>query len=108
VNLWLTIVAMGIVTYAIRLSLLVFVNHALLPQAARDALRYVMPAVLLAIILPAVLYVGEDESLSISLGNERLLAAAFAAAVAWLTRNVWLTVATGMPALWLLQWAVWA
>ncbi len=104
-NLWLTVLAMGVVTYAIRLSLLVFVSHTLLPQAARGALRYVMPAVLLAIILPAVLYVGDDESLSISLGNERLLAAAFAAAVAWLTRNVWLTVATGMPALWLLQWA---
>jgi branched-subunit amino acid transport protein len=104
-NLWVTIAAMGAVTYAIRLSVLVFVSHTALPRIARDALWYVTPAVLFAIILPAVLYVGEDQSLSVTLGNERLVAAAFAAAIAWLTKNVWLTVATGMTALWLLQWA---
>ena len=102
-NLWLTVLGMGVVTYAVRLSVLVFVSHTSLPHAVRDALRFVMPAVLFAIILPAVLYVGEDRSLELTLGNERLLAAAFAAAVARLTNNVWLTVATGMAALWLLQ-----
>jgi branched-subunit amino acid transport protein len=105
-NLWLTVLGMGIVTYGIRLSLFVFVSHTALPSAARDALRFVLPAVLLAIILPAVLYVGEDQSFDLTLGNERLLAAAFAAAVAWLSRNVWLTVVTGMAVLWLLQWAL--
>ncbi len=105
-NLWLIVLAMGAVTYAIRLSVLVFVSHTVLPRTARDALRFVMPAVLFAIILPAVLYVGEDESLTITLGNERLLAATFAAAIAWLTKSVWLTVTTGMAALWLLQWAL--
>jgi branched-subunit amino acid transport protein len=96
---------MGAATYAIRLSLLVFVSHTSLPPAARDALRFVMPAVLLAIIMPAVLYVGDDESFELALGNERLVAAAFGAAIAWLTKNVWLTVTAGMGALWLLQWA---
>ncbi len=104
-NLWLTVLGMGIVTYGIRLSVLVFVSHTSLPRAGRDALRFVMPAVLFAIILPAVLYVGEDQSLDLSLRNERLLAAAFAAGVAWLTKNVWLTVIAGMAALWLLEWA---
>jgi branched-subunit amino acid transport protein len=105
VNLWLTIVGMGLVTYAIRLSVLVFVSHTHLPSAARDALRFVMPAVLFAIILPAVLYVGEDRSFDLALGNQRLMAASFAAAIAWFTKSVWLTVMTGMVALWLLQWA---
>ena len=59
----------------------------------------------MAIILPAVLYVGEQASLSITPANERLVAAAFAALVAWLTKNVWATVGGGMTALWLLQWA---
>jgi branched-subunit amino acid transport protein len=105
-SLWLTVLGMGIVTYGIRLSLFVFVSHTSLPRAARDALRFAMPAVLFAIILPAVLYVGEDQSFDLSLTNERLLAAAFAASVAWLSRNVWLTVVTGMAVLWLLQWAL--
>ncbi len=104
-NLWLTVAGMGAVTYGIRLSLLVFVSHTSLPAAARDALRFVMPAVLLAIILPAVLYVGDDKTIDLSPGNERLIAAVAAAAVAWATKNVWLTVGLGMCALWVLQWA---
>lgn len=104
-TLWFTILGMGAVTYAIRLSVLVFVSHRSLPAAVRDALRFVLPAVLPAIILPAVLYVGDAQSFQLSLGNERLVAAAFATAVAWFTKSVWLTVAAGLPALWLLQWA---
>lgn len=103
-TLWLTVFGMGAVTYGIRLSLLVFVSHTSLPRAARDALRFVLPAVLVAIILPAALYVGDEQSLSVSLGNERLVAVLLAAAVALLSKNVWLTVSTGMAALWLLQW----
>jgi len=104
-NLWLIVIGMGIVTYGVRLSMLVFVSHTALPNAARDALRFVTPAVLAAIILPEVLYPGEGATLDIGPGNERLVAAMLAAAVAWITRNVWLTIATGMGALWLLQWA---
>ncbi len=103
-TLWLTVVGMGVVTYAIRLSVLVFVSHDTLPAAARDALRFLMPAVLMAIILPAVLYVGENQTFDLSIGNQRLVAAGIAAAVAWGAKNVWLTVSTGMAALWLLQW----
>ena len=104
-TLWLTVARMGAVTYAIRLSVLVFVSHDALPAAARDALRFLMPAVLLAIILPAVLYVGENQTFDLSIGNQRLVAACVAAAVAWTAKNVWLTVSTGMAALWLFQWA---
>ena len=98
-SLWLVVLGMGAATFAIRLSLLVFVHHGALPRPARDALRFVSPAVLTAILLPAVLYVGDAEELSVA-GNERLLAAAIASAVAWLTRNVWLTIGIGMAALW--------
>jgi branched-subunit amino acid transport protein len=102
-NFWLAVALMGAGTYAIRLSMLVFVNHERLPTAVRDALQYVMPAVLLAIILPAVLYVGDDSSFELSIRNERLIAALIAGTVAWLAKNVWLTVGIGMGALWLLQ-----
>lgn len=102
-NLWLAVALMGAGTYAIRLSMLVFVNHERLPVAVRDALEFVMPAVLLAIILPAVLYVGDDASFELSIQNERLVAALIAGIVAWAAKNVWLTVGIGMGALWLLQ-----
>ncbi len=102
-NLWLAVGLMGAGTYAIRLSMLVFMSHQRLPTAVRDALQYVMPAVLLAIILPAVLYVGDEASFELSIQNERLVAALIAGAVAWYAKNVWLTVGIGMGALWLLQ-----
>ena len=69
-NLWLAIGLMGAGTYAVRLSMLVFVSHERLPSAVRDALQYVMPAVLAAIILPAVLYVGDGAGFDPSIGNE--------------------------------------
>ncbi len=104
-TLWLIVLGMGIVTYGIRLSVLVFVHHSVLPQALRDALRYVTPAALTAIIVPAVLYRSGSGEFDAWITNERVPAALLAVTVAWLTRNVWTTIAAGMVALWLLQWA---
>jgi branched-subunit amino acid transport protein len=105
-RLWIIVAAMGLVTYGIRLSVLVFVHHSALPRGARDALRFVTPAVLAAIILPAVIYTRGAGPFDATPGNERLVAALLAAAVAWATKSVWATIAVGMSALWLLQWAV--
>jgi branched-subunit amino acid transport protein len=101
--IWLIMLGAGALTYGIRLSMLVFVHHSALPPASRDALRYVTPAVLAAIILPAVLYVGHPARFDAGIGNERLLAAALAAVVAWLGRGIYLTIGAGMLALWILQ-----
>jgi branched-subunit amino acid transport protein len=103
-RLWLIVVAMGVATYGIRLSVLAFVRPSSLPPAAREALRFVTPAILCAIIAPAVLYVGENGAFDAGPGNSRLIAALLATAVAWSARNVWLTIGAGMAALWLLQW----
>lgn len=105
-RLWLIILAMGAGTYGIRLSVLVFVHHRALPRPARNALRFVTPAVLAAIILPAVMYTHGSGHFDATPGNARLLAAALAAAIAWATKSVWATIATGMTMLWLLQWLV--
>lgn len=102
-TLWLIVLLMGAGTYAIRLSVLVFVHHTRLPGTVRDALRFVTPAVLAAIILPAVLYSGGSGRFDAGLGNERMLAAMIAAAFAWATKSVWATIAAGMVALWVLQ-----
>ena len=104
-RLWLIVLGMGVVTFGIRLSVLAVVHHSLLPRTIRDALRFVTPAVLAGIILPAVLYAGDHGGFDAGPGNERLVAAVLAAAVAWVARNVWLTIGSGMAALWLLRWA---
>jgi branched-subunit amino acid transport protein len=102
---WLIVLGMGFATYGIRLSVLVFVHHTALPEAVRDVLRYVTPAVLTAIAVTAVLYVGEDREFRPGPENERILAALAAIGTAWATKNVWATITAGMTALWLLQWA---
>lgn len=101
VALILTIIGMGAITYAIRVSLFLLPEGAQLPERLLRALRYVPAAVLSAIIAPELLMPGG--AFDLSLGNERLLAGLVAILVAWRTRNVLLTVVAGMGALWALQ-----
>jgi branched-subunit amino acid transport protein len=100
-NVWLLLIGMGIVTYAIRLSLIVLIGRVDVPPLIQRALRFVPPAVLSAIIFPELLRPGG--TLDLSPGNVRLLAGVLAAGVAWRTKNVLLTIGVGMVALWVLQ-----
>jgi branched-subunit amino acid transport protein len=97
----LVILWMGAVTYAIRVSLILLLGRVAVPHLMQRALRFVPPAVLSAIIFPELLRPGG--TLQLSLSNPRLLAGVLAAAVALRTRNVLLTIAVGMLALWILQ-----
>ena len=103
-TLWLIIIGMGIVTYAIRLSLIALLGRFDVPPIVQRALRFVPPAVLSAIIFPELLR--PAGALDISLDNVRLLAGTLAAVVAWRTKNVLLTIGVGMAALWILQLAI--
>ena len=49
-TLWLIIICMGLVTYAIRLTPIVLLERLGMPLLLQQALRYVPPAVLSAII----------------------------------------------------------
>ena len=100
-SLWLIVIAMGVITYALRLSLLGVLGRLEVPPLLSRALRFVPAAVLSAIILPDLLQPGGK--LNLSLGNLRLLAGLLAMAVAWRTRSVVLTVAVGLAAFWVLQ-----
>ena len=100
-TLWLVIIGMGAITYGLRLSMIVFFGRVEMPETLRRALRFVPPAVLSAIVLPELLIPGG--TFSLSLGNARLAAGLLAAAVAWRTGNVFLTIGTGMGLLWMLQ-----
>jgi branched-subunit amino acid transport protein len=99
---WLPALAVaGLVTFGIRLSFIALLGKVELPPVLTRALRFVPPAVLSAIILPEVLV--RDGAVDLHPGNARLLAGVFAALVAWRTRNVLLTIAVGMAALWTAQ-----
>jgi len=99
--LWLTIAAAGACTWLLRLSFIEAWQWMSVPRWLDRALRYVPPAVLAALVVPALVRSGG--TIDLSPDNLRLLAGIAAAAVAWYSRNVLLTLATGMGMLWLLQ-----
>jgi branched-subunit amino acid transport protein len=99
---WLIIIGMVAVTYSVRLSVIALLGEAAMPPSIDRALRYVPPAALTAIIAPAVLM--PDDSLDLSPGNVRLLAALVAAVVAWYSKSALIAIGVGMAMLWILQW----
>ena len=99
---WAVILAAGLGTFALRASLVVlFRGVETVPPRIERALGYVPPAVLTALVVPAVVVV--DGSVALAPGNERLLAAALAALVAWRTERVLPTLGVGMAAFWALR-----
>jgi branched-subunit amino acid transport protein len=100
-NLWLIIIGMGFVTFGIRLVPIVLLGRIEIPLVVQQALRFVPPAVLTAIIVPELLF--RDGQIDVSLTNVRLLAGLIAIVVAWRTKNALITIGVGMIALWILS-----
>jgi branched chain amino acid efflux pump len=101
VNLWLTMALAGLLTYAIRLSFVLLLERVSMPDWFQRALRFVPAAVLSAIIVPGLFDHGG--TMDFSARNPQVWAGILAIAVAWRTRNVLATIATGMAALLVLQ-----
>jgi branched-subunit amino acid transport protein len=102
-ELWGIILGGMVVTYATRLSFILLIPYEKLPDLIRRGLRFVPPAILAALILPAL--IRPDGPYDLCLTNHRWMAGILAAFVAWRTRNTWLTIVVGMMTLWLLnQW----
>jgi len=98
VTLWLTIFAAGLVTFLLRLSFIAVHGKVTMPQWFTRALTFVPVAVLSAIILPEIMV--QNDAVNLSPLNPRLLAGILAVIVAWRTKNVWVTIAVGMVAMW--------
>lgn len=102
--LWITIIIVGLLTLGIRLSFIVFIGEMRVAPILQQALRFVPIAVLSALIAPALFFPGGF--LEVSFSNLRLIAGIVAILVAWRTKNVLLTIFSGMACLLLLQMLV--
>lgn len=102
VTLWGIFFVIGAITFAYRASFIFFLGKLQLPGWLQRALRFVPVAALTAIIVPELFV--RNGAIWVSWQNERLLAGLLAAAVAWWTKNILLTLLLGMGALYLLQW----
>ncbi len=99
---WLVVVVIGVGTYALRLSFIGILGTRPLPVWAERPLRYVAPAVLAALVLPAVV-LAEGAADVTPAGNPRFLAAVVAGLVAWRRSSVAGVIMVGMGLLWILQ-----
>jgi len=104
VSAWIVIAAVSTAVFLLRASFILFADPHRFPHAFRQALTFVPPAVLAAIVAPGLLM--PQGVFDATLANPRWIAGLVALAVAARMRNPLAPVAAGLPALWLLQWAM--
>ena len=101
--MWVALIIIGLGTYLTRLSFIGAFGEQSMPAWMELPLRYVAPAVLGAIVFPAVVMPEGVLEFAPSV-NPRFLAAVIAGAIAVKWRNVSLVIAVGMTSLWILDW----
>src|SRR5690349_17711684 len=103
----LLVLGMAVVTIAVRYPVLALVSKANLPPPLLASLKFIAPAVLTAIIRPALLAPSGDRR-DISLSNDYVVAGLITTIVAWRAKDLLVTLGVGMLALWgyrlLLAW----
>ena len=100
---WIVIVVVGLFNYLSRLSFIALFARFEMPPLVARALRFVPAAMLMAIVVPAVVF-GSPGALALSYTNPKVVAALVAALVAWRTRSAVATMTLGMATLWIAQW----
>jgi branched-subunit amino acid transport protein len=96
--LWSIFIAVGMGTFAMRLSFIGLHGRLRIPPLLQRALAYVPASVVAALVMPAVVYPGGHGDFVWS--NPQIPAAVGAGLVAWRTHNTLLTLAVGMAVLW--------
>ncbi|HMA35511.1 MAG TPA: AzlD domain-containing protein [Chloroflexia bacterium] len=96
------ILGMAFITLAVRYPALALLGKIAPPAGLLRALNYVPPAVLTAIIVPAILF--KQDRLTIDPRNDYLVAGILAAIVAARSKNLLLTIVIGMLALLAWRW----
>lgn len=101
-NIWFTILAMAIATYATRVTMLLTLRGEMAPWLRRW-LAYVPVAVFTALILPPLLLQTRSGTTTLVFGPA-LLAGLVGALAAWRTGNVLVTIGAGLVTFWVLRW----
>jgi len=100
-SLWITLVIIGLLTLATRLSFILLLEKWKPPEVFRRGLRYVPLAVLPALIFPEIFI--HNNTIAIPLDFPRLAAALVAGLVAWRTKSILLTIGIGMLIFYLMR-----
>ena len=100
---WLAIVLSGLATYAVRVVFFLLAGRmTALPDGVREMLRMIPAAALAALAIPPLFRPG-GAGTDLGLVSPEMLAGILAGLVAWRTKNLLATIATGLGAVLLLQ-----
>ena len=98
---WWIMAGLGLGTFLIRFSFIALYGKIQFPPLVEKSLKFIPAAVLFSLISPLFLMVNSHPNLTLS--NPRLIAGIAAGLVSWRTKNVALTIISGMVVLYLLQ-----
>ncbi|GAA0298397.1 AzlD domain-containing protein [Halarchaeum salinum] len=102
---WALIVAIAVPTYLLRFSFIGLLGRlGEVPDWAERALAFVPAAVLAALVVPDVVTV--HSTVVATLAQEKVVAGAAAAAVAYYTEDVLATIAVGMGVFWAIRFGL--
>lgn len=96
--LWSLFVAVGLGTFAMRLSFIGLYGRLRIPPLLQRAMAYIPASVLAALVLPAVVLPGGHGDFTWA--DPQIPAAVVATLVVWWTRSTVLTLVAGMAVLW--------
>jgi branched-subunit amino acid transport protein len=99
---WALIAGLAVVAFVSRAAFILPGSRLRLPATLEQILRYAPAAALVAIIVPDLFRI--DGQVQLGLMSPRLAAAVAGLSVAALTRNILLTIATGMLVLHVWSW----
>ena len=99
-TMWMVVILAGIATFTMRFVFIALFKKVAVPPVLERGLRYVAPAVLAAITLPALVAPGHVWDPV----NAFVPAAVIGGVAAWRTKSIGAAIAFGLPALWLINW----
>ena len=99
---YVIIAALVLCSFITRSGFFLLGEHIPLSDGVRQALRYAPAAVLTAIIVPGILPLASDGTMTIAV--DQLLAAAVGVLVCLRTKNAILVIVAGMLVFWSLRW----
>jgi branched-subunit amino acid transport protein len=100
-GLWITLVIIGLLTLGTRLSFILIPGSWQQPRLLTRSLRFIPLAVLGALILPDILIRDSQWILPPDLG--RIAGALVACFIAWRSKNIFLTIGSGMLVFYLIR-----
>ena len=97
---WLSIIIAGLLTYFTRMAMIALVSREMLSERVKEVLAYVPSAVFPAIIFPAIFI--NDYGTFVEMYDPKIFAAIIAIIVGYFSKNIILTILSGLISYWLL------